>query len=119
MNPIRRVNVLATFALLILTGISTRAQTSSPPKPTLHNVPYGKRERQVLDFYQASADRQTPVLFFVHGGGWMSGDKNKPDFLDGCLKSGISVVSLDYRLIPDSIAEKFEPPVKACLDDAV
>ena len=88
------------------------------PKPTLANMPYGKHERQVLDFYQAKSEQATPLLFFIHGGGWMNGDKNNPDFLAKCLESGISVVSINYRLIPDAIAEMIDPPLKACLDDS-
>lgn len=94
------------------------AQTPAIPKATLANVAYGKHERQVLDFYQAQSDQNTPLLFFIHGGGWMVGDKANPDFLAKCLESGISVVSINYRLIPDAQSEKISPPVKACLDDA-
>jgi acetyl esterase/lipase len=54
----------------------------------------------------------------VHGGGWMTGDKANPDFLAKCLDSGISVVSINYRLISDATAARITPPVKACLDDA-
>jgi len=48
----------------------------------------------------------------------MTGDKAKPDFLAQCLASGIAVVSINYRFIPDASADKIAPPVKACLDDA-
>ena len=61
------------------------------------------------------ADKPTPLLFFIHGGGWMGGDKNginpKP-YLD----AGISVVSVNYRYI--SQAQEVVPPVKAPLHDA-
>lgn len=104
------------FILLFITllGSALHAQT----KPTQANVAYGKHERQVLDFYQATSDKPAPLLFFIHGGGWMNGDKASPDFLNQCLGAGISVVSINYRLIPDAIAAKIDPPVKACLDDA-
>jgi len=62
-------------------------------------------------------ESENPVLFFIHGGGWMTGDKAKPDFLAQCLENGISVVSINYRFIPDAGAEKISPPVKACLDE--
>ncbi|MCB1277370.1 alpha/beta hydrolase [Prosthecobacter sp.] len=97
----------------LLIGTISQAQT-----PTQANVSYGKHERQVLDFYQAKAEQPIPLLFFVHGGGWMTGDKANPDFLAKCLENGISVVSINYRLISDASAEKIDPPVKACLDDA-
>lgn len=102
-------------AFCLLAGTTAFAQT---PAPTQANVPYGKHAKQVLDFYQAKADQPTPLLFFVHGGGWMSGDKANPDFLKQCLENGISVASINYRFIPDAQAEGITPPVKACLDDS-
>jgi acetyl esterase/lipase len=94
------------------------AQAADPLTPTMANVPYGKHARQVLDFYQARSEQPAPLLFFIHGGGWMTGDKANPDSLAKCLENGISVVSTNYRFIPDAVAEKIAPPVKACLDDA-
>ncbi|HNX34954.1 MAG TPA: alpha/beta hydrolase [Kiritimatiellia bacterium] len=112
---------LHAFSLVVAAlFVSATAQAQAPalPKPTFENVAYGPHPKQVLDFYQASSNQVTPLLFFVHGGGWMTGDKAKPDFLAECLESGISVVSINYRFIPDAAAEKIDPPVKACLDDA-
>jgi acetyl esterase/lipase len=111
MPSLRRL--IAAFCLLA--GAAAFAQ---PPAPTQANVPYGKHAKQVLDFYQAKAEGATPLLFFVHGGGWMSGDKANPDFLAKCLENGISVVSINYRFIAEAQAEQITPPVKACLDDA-
>lgn len=117
MNHFTRLGFLVALASLKLT---TLGQESPPEaiKPTQGNVPYGKHERQVLDFYQAKSEQATPLMFFVHGGGWMNGDKANPDFLAKCLESGISVVSINYRLIPDVTEDKSLPAVKACLDDA-
>jgi acetyl esterase/lipase len=105
--------ILALFACLLLPA-SVQAQ----PKPTETNVPYGKHKQQVLDFYRAESDKPTPLLFFIHGGGWMNGDKANPDFVQACLDNKISVVSINYRHIPDAQAEGIVPPVKACLDDS-
>ena len=110
--------VLALLATVGFGTATTQAQTPDPSQPTFANVPYGKHERQVLDVYQAKADGPAPALFFVHGGGWMTGDKAKPDFLAKCLENGISVISINYRFIPDAQKDGINPPVKACLDDA-
>lgn len=110
-------SMLHFLAVTLLTSVPASAQTAAPT-PTMANVPYGTHERQVLDFYRAKADQPTALLFFVHGGGWMGGDKANPDFLAKCLEMGISVVSINYRLIPDAVAGGVTPPVKACLDDA-
>jgi acetyl esterase/lipase len=70
----------------------------------------------VLDFYQAKSDTPTPVVFYIHGGGWQNGDKktNPQTYLD----KGISVVAINYRYVRNGVEEKIEPPVKAPLEDA-
>jgi acetyl esterase/lipase len=85
------------------------------PAPTQANVRYAEFERNVLDFWQAKSDKPTPLLFFIHGGGWMGGDK-AGIAVDPYLKAGISVVSINYRYIPQ--AQDVVPPVKAPLHDA-
>jgi acetyl esterase/lipase len=97
-----------------LNGWNVQAQV---PVPTLANVSYGTHPHQVLDFYSARSEGPAPLMFFIHGGGWMNGDKGNPDFLTKCLENGISVASINYRLIPDAQEQKIDPPVKACLDD--
>ncbi|MEI9893335.1 MAG: alpha/beta hydrolase [Chthoniobacter sp.] len=96
------------------------AATPDPalPKPTLANVPYGDHERQVLDFYKAESDKPTPLLFFIHGGGWVAGDKMNPGGLRTCLAAGISVVSINYRYSWQAQIAGVKPPVKAPLEDA-
>lgn len=83
---------------------------------TLKDVPYGSHPRQVLDFYPAKSDKPTPVVFYIHGGGWRAGDKktNPKPFLD----AGISVVAINYRYTQNGEQDKVVPPVKAPLGDA-
>ena len=88
------------------------------PAPTFANVPYGDHERQVLDFYQAKSDKPTPLLFFIHGGGWVAGDKKNPTGLKNYLAAGISVVSINYRYSWQAQLAGVKPPVKAPLEDA-
>ncbi len=80
------------------------------------NVAYGPHARNVLDFYPAKSDQPTPVVLYIHGGGWRGGDKkiNPRPFLD----KGISVVAINYRYVQNGVEEKVEPPVKAPLGDA-
>jgi acetyl esterase/lipase len=57
------------------------------------------------------------VAFIIHGGGWRGGSKERLDrFADAnaLLKSGISVVAINYRYVTDDES----PPVKAPLHDA-
>jgi acetyl esterase/lipase len=68
------------------------------------NIPYGKPslEKMTLDVYAPSDARNLPVGFWIHGGGWVTGDKSdvqkKPQaFMD----KGLVFVSTNYRLLPD------------------
>jgi acetyl esterase/lipase len=73
------------------------------PAPDVANVAYGSHERHVLDLWKAKSERPTPLLVFIHGGGFRGGSKEalSPQLLDGCLKAGISVASINYRLSPE------------------
>jgi acetyl esterase/lipase len=104
---------LLSVTVLLLAGPALYAEE---PKKLL-DVAYGKHPRQVLDFYQAKSDKPTPVVFYIHGGGWQNGDKkgfNAKPFLD----KGISVVAINYRYVKQAVEDKIEPPVKAPLEDA-
>lgn len=67
--------------------------------PTLRDVVYGPHERNKLDFWKAESDTPTPLVFYIHGGGWGAGSKegNKGPHLN-LLEKGISYVSINYRL---------------------
>jgi acetyl esterase/lipase len=94
--------------------------TSRLPPPTQVDVAYGTHPRQVLHFWQAKADRPTPLLFFVHGGGWVGGHRlsGLGTLLTTMLERGISVVSIEYRFLEDGQQDGVEPPVHASLHDA-
>jgi acetyl esterase/lipase len=85
---------------------------------TYANVAYGKHERQVLDFYQAKSETPTPVVLYIHGGGWQNGDKNSVGNVKPYLDAGISVAAINYRYVKNGVEDKVEPPVKAPLEDA-
>jgi acetyl esterase/lipase len=103
--------IVPLIALLVV-GPPSRGEE---PRQLL-DVPYGSHPRQVLDFYRAKSEKPTPVVFYIHGGGWRAGDKkmNPRPFLD----KGISVVAINYRYTQNAVKDKVEPPVKAPLHDA-
>jgi acetyl esterase/lipase len=80
-----------------------KAKQAEKPAPDLADVKYGPHERSVLDLWKAKSDRPTPLVVFIHGGGFRSGSKEglAPALLDGLLKSGISVMAINYRLSPE------------------
>jgi acetyl esterase/lipase len=48
-----------------------------PTPPTRSDIPYGTDPKQVMDFWKAESSKPTPLVFFIHGGGWKDNDKNK------------------------------------------
>jgi arylformamidase len=65
------------------------------------DVPYGDLERQVLDIHAPKEAKNLPVVFWIHGGGWQTGDKSlvqeKPKMF---VERGFVFVSTNYRLLP-------------------
>lgn len=68
-------------------------------EPTIRDVAYGPHERNKLDFWKAESETPTPLVFYIHGGGWGSGSKEKNEGPHlNLLKKGVSYVSINYRL---------------------
>jgi acetyl esterase/lipase len=97
---------------------AAKAAPKATPDPTTANVPYGDHERQVLDFWKSSSDKATPLLFFIHGGGWVNGDKSGVGNVQPYLDAGISVVSINYRYNTQAQIAGVKPPVSWPLGDA-
>ena len=97
------VAALATLAALALaySGIApVRAAEPNSKRPTFENVSYGPHERNVLDFFQAESPQPTPVLVFIHGGGFVQGDKSgvhKNPAVRKALDAGVSFATINYR----------------------
>ncbi len=89
---------------LIGLAISLILISRLPAQDVKRDIPYvdSANERQKLDVYSPKGARNLPVVFWIHGGGWETGDKAsvqiKPQaFMD----KGFVFVSTNYRLLPD------------------
>jgi acetyl esterase/lipase len=113
--------LLPAAPLLLACGLTALAvQQDKMPAPTAAKVAYGDHERQVLDFWQAKSDKATPLVVYIHGGSWQTGDKSLVGAaaVQQYLDAGISVASINYRYVKQAVEMKIEPPVKAPLEDA-
>lgn len=102
-------------------GVARKQAPRPAQRPaTYANVPYGDHPRQVLDFYKAASDRPTPLVVYIHGGGWVNGDKARIGTVDleKLLANGISVASINYRFTTQADEAGIKPPVKWPLEDA-
>lgn len=71
------------------------------------NVKYGEHERHVFDVYMAKPEGEspTPLMIWIHGGGFRSGDKSQgASFAKNFTDKGISYITLNYRLSHQAIA---------------
>lgn len=87
------------------------------------DVPYGSDPRQRMDVYvptglAASAVR-APVIFMVHGGGWRHGDKAMgrvvQEKVARWVPLGFVLISVNYRLLPETPVAEQERDVQAAL----
>ncbi|MDX1970240.1 MAG: alpha/beta hydrolase [Planctomycetaceae bacterium] len=93
---------------LCLMGNAAFAQPSArqapgalKPRPDLADEHYGAHDRQVFDLWKAKSEKPTPLVVFIHGGGFRGGDKSGiSPALFPLLAQGISLMAIHYRLSP-------------------
>lgn len=102
----------------------TQAQQKKTERPappaTIESISYGSHPKQVMSFWKAESSTPTPLVFFIHGGGWQGGNRqaSMSTWVPAMHARGISIVSIEYRFIEEAIADGVEPPVHASLHDA-
>jgi len=72
-------------------------------RPTYAEVAYGPHPRNRLDFWRAEGAGSRPLLVYIHGGGWIAGDKFQEAAPQrSWLAKGISYAAINYRLSTDA-----------------
>ncbi len=98
-HPSRLVLQVFFLAVVVLAGGAGEAggQQVTP------NIPYVApgHERQVLDVHAPAGAKNLPVVFWIHGGGWQTGDKTQVAEKPRAFTSaGFVFVSMNHRLLP-------------------
>jgi acetyl esterase/lipase len=90
-----------TLAFLLLLSVVPLQEVAAQNLKS--NIPYtaSPHERQVLDIYTPKGAKNLPVVFWIHGGGWQTGDKTSVQ-IKPCVfaEHGCVFVSTNYRLLP-------------------
>jgi acetyl esterase/lipase len=97
------------------------AERAAASPSTFVDVHYGPHPSQTMDVWLARSNKSAPLVFYIHGGGWMAQDKSDiHEFLDvgAFLKAGVSVASINYRFLSDANAAGVKPLIKWPLEDA-
>jgi acetyl esterase/lipase len=96
--------VKALNGLLIVGGRTwVMNPNDTPVKEVIKNVPYvdGALRLQRLDITIPYAEPPLPILVYVHGGGWMNGDKSTYRRICALFaQAGCVVFNVNYRLTP-------------------
>ena len=93
------------FRLYQLASYALNRTTPRKGYDVQHNLAYGLKARQRFDLYRShQAHAQKPLVVFVHGGAWSTGDKKAYRFLGQALATqGFDVVVMNYHLAPTHI----------------
>ncbi len=107
--PRQRSHYASSSTIVLFAAVALGLQSAAAParaaepnfkRPTFENIAYGPHERNVLDLWQAESDRPTPLLIFIHGGGFVQGDKSgihKNPAVRKALDAGVSFATINYR----------------------
>ena len=86
---------------------ATEAGAAGEAVPGKQTLSYGPADLQKVEYWPG-ANAHSPLVVFVHGGGWKRGDMT---MMDGSAKltdwhsHGYAVASVDYRLVPQASVE--------------
>jgi acetyl esterase/lipase len=123
------IRALAGAAVLLLGGAIVAGTASSRDLPykvpaansIVPDVAYNSDSpEQAMDLYYPSTPGPHPVMVWIHGGGWTSGDKSEglPDYLAAELERNNFIgVALDYRLARYAPDGTPVDPFPAAVDD--
>ena len=70
-------------------------------KPSLADIAYGQHEKQRFDLWPVdNASQPTPLVIYIHGGGFRGGDKSavKQTQVELFRDNGVAFASMNYRL---------------------
>lgn len=94
------VDATVTTEAVAPSGTTTEKPVSETVVCTFMDISYGPEKNQTLDLALPIDDREeTGLLLFLHGGGWITGDKNFSFDKFGLLKENTdyAVASINYR----------------------
>src|SRR5262245_64343164 len=110
----RTVRALFVASLALLTAVRSTPAGDAPqvkvggdfavdaiPDVAYYSGPDAAATKHKLDLFLPKGHKDYPVLFFVHGGAWTSGDRKLYGPFGRLLaKNGIGAVIISYRLTP-------------------
>ena len=106
-NPIVLINLLIINMFSVSVVFSQEKSKKDPVnidgvKANYAHQSYGDHKRNKFDLWLAKSENPTPLVIYIHGGGFVGGDKsnyyNKKDLVN-FLNNGVSVATINYRFL--------------------
>jgi acetyl esterase/lipase len=133
-------HTLLTLTLLLAACGSDSGTTKAPPAEPLdlaartapfelgsidaeyyEAISYGPYDENLFDIYLPASDEPTPLLIYIHGGGFTGGSRDtsgEEDFVLPYLTEGVAFATIDYRLLqspdPDGVIKSLQDSTR-CL----
>ncbi len=82
--------------------IETRKTTDKDGTTTITNAKYGSHHRNVMDLWLPKSDKPTPIVVYIHGGGFVGGDKSgghRQPMRKKCLAAKVAFATMNYRFL--------------------
>jgi acetyl esterase/lipase len=98
---VKKIKSILIVAFVLIAASCKKESKESVNAMTMTDVSYGTDATQKMDVYlPENRDANTPVVLFIHGGGFISGDKKEFSTQVRDLSAqGFAVVSINYRLV--------------------
>jgi len=77
-----------------------RKTTGADGMTTITNATYGSHSRQVMDLWLPKSATPTPIVMYIHGGGFVGGDKShghRQPLRKKCLAAKVAFATMNYR----------------------
>ncbi len=97
--------ILLAAAVIAQEDAAPAKASPEKPKPDVADGKYGTLERNVFDLWTPKAKKPSPLVVYIHGGGFVNGDKGNlsPVLLKRLLDNGIAVMAINYSLMPQHV----------------
>ena len=80
--------------------VETTRTTDSDGTTSITNAKYGSHQRQVMDLWLPKSDKPTAIVMYIHGGGFVGGDKShghRQPMRKKCLDAKVAFATMNYR----------------------
>jgi len=82
--------------------IKTTKTTDKDGTTAITNAKYGPHYRNVMDLWLPKSDKPTPIVMYIHGGGFVGGDKShghRQPMRAKCLAAKVAFGTMNYRFL--------------------